>query len=216
MDVQRSWAALAAALGAPAAWATATAADLEARYREPHRAYHTLEHVQQVLDTVDELIAAGEPVADPLAVRLAAWFHDAVYEPLGGGNERASADLAIRALRAGGVDPVRRAAAAALVLDTADHVPRSADARVLVDADLAILAAPPEAYERYTLAVRREYAALPEDRWLAGRSAVLSRLDARRPLYATATMRERAEARAHRNLAAERHRLLGGAPDVPA
>lgn len=183
-------------------------ADLTRRYGEPHRTYHTLAHVEQVLATVDDLVAAGEPVGDLHAVRLAAWFHDAVYVPGARDNERASAELAVRALRPLGLEAGRLAAIADLIADTADHLPRSPDAAVLVDADLAILAADPPAYQAYAAAVRAEYAAVPDGAWRAGRAAFLGGLLARPALFATPTMRERAEAAARRNLAAERDRLL--------
>lgn len=63
---------------------------LVARYREPHRRYHGVAHLAAVLRTLDELLAP-EP-ASP-AVRFAAWFHDAVYDPTApaGANEAASA-----------------------------------------------------------------------------------------------------------------------------
>ncbi|MGH3379956.1 MAG: HD domain-containing protein, partial [Actinoallomurus sp.] len=62
----------------------AIGADLLRRYAEPHRRYHTTTHLAEVLDHVGEL--AGE-AADADAVRLAAWFHDAVYDPARGDNE---------------------------------------------------------------------------------------------------------------------------------
>lgn len=56
-------------------------ARLIARWSEPHRRYHTLEHLAQVLDGVDEFGGHAEDLA---AVRFAAWFHDAVYDSSGG------------------------------------------------------------------------------------------------------------------------------------
>ncbi|HLV75083.1 MAG TPA: hypothetical protein VKY91_20080, partial [Vulgatibacteraceae bacterium] len=52
--------------------------NLLARWREPQRRYHTVAHLTAVLDRVDEL---AEYAGDPDVVRLAAWFHDAVYLP---------------------------------------------------------------------------------------------------------------------------------------
>src|SRR5687767_4640444 len=69
----------------------AVAADLLRRWSEPHRRYHTLEHLQAVLAVVDE---HADLAADADAVRLAAWYHDAVYEPFATDNEARSAALA--------------------------------------------------------------------------------------------------------------------------
>lgn len=46
-------------------------------YREPHRRYHTADHLAYMLDVVDLLAAEAD---QPDAVRYATWFHDAIYE----------------------------------------------------------------------------------------------------------------------------------------
>lgn len=176
---------------------------LEARWAEPQRAYHGRAHLAHVLAVVGELRDAGEPVADPAAVVLAAWYHDAIYDPWAGDNEARSADLARRDLAGLGVDPARVARVADLVLATRDHRPADPDAAVLVDADLAILAAAPDAYAAYAAAVRTEYAFVPEDAWRAGRAAVLQGFLARPRLYTTPTQHARADARARANLGRE-------------
>src|SRR4051794_38422637 len=94
------------------------AEDLLRRYAEPHRRYHTGTHLSEVLGHVDEL--AGE--ADDIeAVRLAAWFHDAVYAPLSGDNEERSAALAERVLTEAGAPAATVAEVARLVRLTASH-----------------------------------------------------------------------------------------------
>jgi predicted metal-dependent HD superfamily phosphohydrolase len=184
--------------------ATTTFDRLLTRYREPHRHYHTLPHVLRVLRTVDELVA-DVPVPDAGAVRLAAWYHDAVYEPTATGNvnETASAALAQRDLLALGQSPTRVDAVERLVLMTASHRPTGADDEaVLCDADLAILAADPATYTAYANGVRAEYGHLSEAEWKNGRAAVLHSLLAERVLFHTPTMHGR-EPTARANLAAE-------------
>ena len=52
------------------------------RHREPHRRYHTVDHVVWVTRHVRELVDTdGVEVADRGAVVAAAVFHDAVYDP---------------------------------------------------------------------------------------------------------------------------------------
>ncbi|GGK89302.1 hypothetical protein Ppa06_54010 [Planomonospora parontospora subsp. parontospora] len=150
-------------------------ADLIARYGEPHRRYHTTAHLEAVLDHVDAL--AGH-AGDPDLVRLAAWFHDAVYDPQRGDNEERSARMAERALPELGLPSPAVAAVARLVRLTVTHAPESGDAdgAVLCDADLAILAAPPEVYAAYAAAVREEYAFVPDEAFRTGRAAVLRSL----------------------------------------
>jgi predicted metal-dependent HD superfamily phosphohydrolase len=146
------------------------------RYAEPHRRYHTAQHLAQVLRTIDEL--AG--TEDLFLVRLAAWFHDAVYAIPPGQlpNEEASARLAIRELGRAGLEQEDLTQVARLVRLTATHVPGSRDSEgeLLCDADLSILAALPETYAAYAAAIRDEYARVPETEFVAGRLDILTRL----------------------------------------
>lgn len=184
-------------------------AELVARYGEPHRRYHTCDHLAAVLDLVDEL--AGE-AADADAVRLAAWFHDAVYNPERGDNEDRSARLAERMLADTDLPLETIAEVARLVRLTQTHAPGPDDrnGQVLCDADLAILAADPAKYAAYAAAVREEYAFVPDESFAEGRAQVLSRLLELPSLFRTVAARERFEERARRNVATELM-LLGGA-----
>ncbi|MEO5876439.1 MAG: HD domain-containing protein [Streptosporangiaceae bacterium] len=172
--------------------------ELVARYREKHRRYHTDVHLAAVLDLVDEL---AEHADDADAVRLAAWFHDAVYDPQRGDNEERSALLASRMLTDLGYAHAERVAD--LVRMTKTHEPADADGRVLCDADLAILAAEPAAYAAYTVAVRQEYAFIPEEFFRPGRADVLEQLLLLPSLFHTEIARDRFEARARANVQAE-------------
>ena len=173
------------------------------RYREPQRHYHGLAHVLRVLRSVDELTAATA-VPDAAAVRLAAWYHDAVYDPRAepGVNEAASAALAADELIELGQPSERVAAVHRLVLVTVAHRPGQADEIVLCDADLAVLGADPATYAAYATGVRAEYAHVDEAGWRAGRASVLRSLLDRPVLFHTPTMARR-EATARANLTAE-------------
>jgi predicted metal-dependent HD superfamily phosphohydrolase len=186
----------------------ALGAGLLRRYAEPHRHYHTVQHLTAVLEHVDEL--AGE-AADADAVRLAAWFHDAVYDPSRGDNEERSARLAERTLADAGLPSATIAEVARLVRLTAAHDPAEGDRNgaVLCDADLAILAAPPEDYAAYAAAVREEYAAVPDEAFRTGRAAVLRNLLDLPALFRTAPARERWERAARHNLRTELMLLEG-------
>src|SRR5262245_8133597 len=65
--------------------------ELVQAYSEPHRHYHSIEHVSALLQLLDK---HGRGVLDRNAVALAILFHDVVYDPARDDNERASADLA--------------------------------------------------------------------------------------------------------------------------
>jgi predicted metal-dependent HD superfamily phosphohydrolase len=184
------------------------------RWREPQRHYHTLDHLTAVLDHVDAL---EEYADDPDVVRLAAWFHDAVYLPDRSENEERSARLAERALTEAGVSADRTAEVARLVRLTVTHDPADddRDGQVLCDADLAVLASPPSAYAAYTAAVREEYHFVPNDAFRAGRADVLRQLLALPRLFRTPYGREHWEATARYNLRGELE-ILSTAPPAPA
>ncbi|RPF46401.1 putative metal-dependent HD superfamily phosphohydrolase [Streptomyces sp. Ag109_G2-6] len=199
--LRRRWAATAAAAGAdqdPAPYADR----LLAAWAEPQRRYHTTTHLADVLARVDVL--AGH-AADPTAVELAAWFHDAVYRPDRSENEERSAALAERALPELGVDAARTAEVARLVRLTVTHDPAPGDTNgeALCDADLAVLAGDPDAYAAYATAVRAEYAFVPDEAFRTGRAAVLRQLLGLPRLYRTPHGAAHWEAPARRNLAAE-------------
>jgi predicted metal-dependent HD superfamily phosphohydrolase len=205
-ELRERWERLVLPLGVDDAEAAAALGELRRRYAEPHRAFHTLSHVRHVLDVVG-FLRGHEAVDDPIAVELAVWFHDAVYEPGSEDNEAASARLAGETLVGWEFDDARVAQVVDLVLATKDHTPDVTDAPVLIDADLAVLASPPEAYDVYHRALRVEYGQLDESDWRAGRAEFLRSMLDRQSIFTTPTMRQRGEPVARRNLADELERL---------
>ncbi len=167
------------------------------------RGYHDARHLTEVLDRLDELAGAGERF-DVDAVRLAAWFHDGVYDGQPGAEER-SAQWALTALA--GRDQAEEVAR--LVRLTEHHRPADDDANgcALSDADLAILAASPERYAEYAADVRREYTQVPDDLFRQGRAAVLRDLLAKDHLFHTAYAKSHWEPTARANVEAELVRL---------
>jgi predicted metal-dependent HD superfamily phosphohydrolase len=186
------------------------AGELRRHYAQPHRRYHDMRHLAAVLAHVDEL---ATDAADAGAVRLAAWFHDAVYDPTRTDNEAASAQLA-RTLLADR-PPELVTEVVRLVLLTRDHDPEPGDGNgaVLCDADLAVLGSDPSGYASYASDVRAEYSHVEDDDFAQGRTAVLRRLLERPQLFRTERGRRRWEDAARRNISAELARLdaSGGA-----
>ena len=199
------------------AGATADDTDLAAageyllsRWSEPQRHYHTGAHLAAVLAVVDEHAGLAP---HPERVRLAAWMHDAVYDPraLGDANERDSAEFAAGLLATLGVPDEVAAEVARLVGLTAGHATEEddPDGELLCDADLAILASGDEAYAAYTAAIRREYAHVPDDAFRGGRTQVLKALLELPAIYRLAPLRAAWEERARANLTRELAELNG-------
>ncbi|MEV0932033.1 hypothetical protein ACIBMX_30885 [Streptomyces phaeochromogenes] len=185
--------------------------NLVSRWSEPQRRYHTVDHLTAVLDHIDVLEAHEKYADDVDLVRLAAWFHDAVYLPDRSENEERSARLAERALPEAGVSAAGTAEVARLVRLTVTHAPADDDpnGQVLCDADLAILAASPDAYAAYTAAVREEYAFVPPEAFREGRAAILRQLLDLPRLFHTPYGTREWEGPARRNLESELSLLTG-------
>lgn len=200
-----AWLRTAAAVGARGDVAGA-GANLLGRWAEEHRRYHDLAHLGAVLDRVDELAPAAR---DLEVVRLAAWFHDAVYDPTAHDNEARSALLATTVLSGLRVPDPRIGEVVRLVTLTATHDPSTGDSNgaVLCDADLAVLAGPETAYAGYTDAVREEYRHLDDATFRSSRAAVLRSLLERPALFRTEHGRTAWEAPARANVTAELARL---------
>src|SRR5947209_2279991 len=123
-QLRASWRSLTAGLGVESAAADRVFAILAEKYSHPERHYPNPRHLGEVLALVDELLPQA---ANPGVVRLAAWFHDAVYDPRAADNEERSSDLAEHLLRpwplpSGSLDRVRQ-----LILLTRTHQPPAGD-----------------------------------------------------------------------------------------
>ncbi|MEV7622055.1 metal-dependent phosphohydrolase [Actinoplanes sp. NPDC089786] len=177
---------------------------LLSRWAEPQRQYHDVSHLSAVLAVVDRHAALAP---HPDRVRVAAWLHDAIYDPraLGDENERDSAEFAEGLLTTLGAPAEVAAEIARLVGLTAGHATGEddPDGELLCDADLAILAADEERYAEYTAAIRREYAHVPDDAFKDGRAQVLKALLELPSIYRHPPLREEWEAKARANLERE-------------
>lgn len=190
---QRAWRALAAEPPPQA-----LLEQLMRRYSEPHRHYHTLQHLA-------ECIARLEPALGlcrhPGEVEIALWFHDAIYDLQGADNEGQSARWAVQALAEARVSPEASERVKHLIEATRHSaLPATDDERLLVDIDLAILGAEPARFEEYERQIRQEYAHVPSQLFCEKRREILAQFLARPQLYSTAHLRNSLEARARENI----------------
>ena len=170
--------------------------ELLQHYGEPHRAYHTLRHLDECFALFDEASAEH-----PGEVLLALWFHDAIYQPKRHDNEEKSADWGTKVLGAAGAPSTVMDRFRELVLATRhDAEPQSPDARLLVDIDLSILGAEPARFDEYEAQVRKEYAHVPDLFFRMGRAKILKQFLDRPAIYSTPPFRKRFEARARANV----------------
>lgn len=199
-QLRRNWHDLLHTWAVDAALADRSFEEVCEHYSAPGRFYHTLDHVQNVLDTVECL---GARARNRNAVKLAAWLHDVIYDSRASDNEERSADYAERLCMKLSIPEGRLVAA--LVRKTKTHDAGSdADTQVLLDADLAILGASEAAYRIYAEQIRQEYARVPKREYRAGRRQILERFLSRPKIF---HLLNHLEAAARRNIAAEIARL---------
>ncbi len=178
---------------------------LSTLYTEAHRHYHHLGHIASSLAEFD---ATG---SNNSLIEGAIWFHDVIYDPKRGDNESASIAWFLNATSPW-LDPRSATAITRLIEATDFRLPSSddPDSRLMVDIDLAILSAGPEAYADYCQAIRQEYAYVSDEAFREGRTKVMAGF-LERPIYRTPWFIER-ERRARENIGLELGRLSTGAP----
>ena len=172
--------------------------ELETRYSEPHRAYHNLAHVA---DCLEEFEPVKHLARDPLAVEMAIWYHDAVYDPRAKDNEERSAKLATRVGNKISLPSPLNQRVKNLILATKKHdASLDPDAAVLVDVDLSILGRGPRRFDEYENQIRQEYGWVSDEAFAAGRKAVLDSFLTRPVIYSTEIFMNKYEQQARENL----------------
>jgi predicted metal-dependent HD superfamily phosphohydrolase len=177
-------------------------------YSSAERHYHTLEHIDQVLEIIEQKQSLANNVS---ALRLAAWFHDVIYDPKARDNEEKSAAYAGYRLSQLKIPMTVIAQVTTMILDTQNHQPSpgNLDSQIFLDADLAILGAPKLDYESYAQAIRREYSWVSDDEYRTRRKQVLQNFLQRKRIYFTNQLFLSLEVQARLNLQAEIDTLSG-------
>lgn len=175
-------------------------------YAEPHRHYHNRRHLQECLEELDQNRSLA---TQPVLLETALWFHDVIYDPqTTSENEELSADLARDALESGDAAPAFIQNVRALILLTKHHTPSvTPDSALMCDIDLAILGKDETRFDDYEAAIRAEYAWVPVQEYVKGRTRVLEKFLQRPRLYVTQPFADRYEAQARCNLKRSLERL---------
>ena len=183
-------------------WIDRASESLTPLYQQPHRSYHGLTHVKVLLNLQQ---AHHDLIHDHLAVTLAIWFHDAIYDSTRDDNEEQSALLAEQTLPRWDCPNALTDSVARKVRATQGHVwsDNDPDTAVFLDFDLGILAAPEAVYQRYADQVAQEYAWVTTEAYRLGRAKVLRSFLDRQVLYFTPSLRNKWEYAARKNLSTE-------------
>jgi predicted metal-dependent HD superfamily phosphohydrolase len=194
------WAALMDFYGVDGTLAEAVFTDLVQRYGENGRYYHNLRHIQNVLEAID---SAADYAEDLEAIKLAAWFHDVIYDVHRGDNEAQSALWAVTMLHKLGIRSATIAKVDDMIRATKHNrdCAGNIDCQIMLDADLATFASDWALQLEIEQAIRQEYAFVPDDAYREGRQVVLQHFLDRERIYFTDVMYAERETLARQNIA---------------
>lgn len=178
--------------------------EVEAAYTSSGRYYHTLSHLDHMLE---ELSAFKDSFADWNTVVFALVYHDLVYDPLKHNNEEESAEHARKRLSTISFPKPLKDLCISLILATKKHEGGSTEKNLFTDADLSILGADAATYSSYASQIRLEYAAFPDEIYRVGRKRVLLHFLEKQRIYKSSEFFSRYESRARSNLERELHEI---------
>lgn len=157
---------------------------LAARYQEPHRHYHTLEHIRYCLEVFDRFKTLTQ---HPGSIEIAIFYHDAINDVTQNAhNEERSVAFseeffyrAFYGTRQDAWDLNKQ-----LILATKhDRLVTDPDEQLIVDIDLSALGAPWPIFLQNNQNVRKEYGHVSEDKFREGNGKILQQFLNRTPLY---------------------------------
>lgn len=211
--LERSWQRLCQQLNLPVDQACITQVyqELLAGYAEPHRAYHSVQHLAECISLFEQVIHLA---VEPALLEIALWFHDAIYEtrqapdqlnskPISNdhlSNEQKSADWAAQFLKRCKVNPAIILQVTQLIMATQHHQASTNDEKLIVDIDLAILGATPARFAQYQQQIREEYDFVAPALFTLKRREVLAGFYQRPRIYQTDYFYSRYEQQARENL----------------
>lgn len=147
--------------------------EIIAKYTEPCRAYHNLEHLGNCLVILDSVFEIQE-LKDGLRfleTSLAIWCHDIVYKPTSKINEENSSIWANKLLATNNINNRNFCdLVTELIIDTKhNRVPRTLEGKILVDIDMSILGNPPSSFCNYDKNIRKEYLQFNDQQFYSNR-----------------------------------------------
>lgn len=170
---------------------------LSRAYSESQRYYHTHQHIVECLTHFHQI---QHLLYDPLAVEIAIWFHDVVYDPKALDNELQSAAL-MKQVCLGFLSKERLEKVYEWILATQKHqASEDVDLNYVLDIDLAILGSKSDRFTAYERQIQLEYAWVETNIYHMKRHAVLEHFFAIQPLFQTVYFQENLENQAKQNL----------------
>ncbi|MAN58717.1 MAG: hypothetical protein CMC08_02645 [Flavobacteriaceae bacterium] len=173
--------------------------NLQRMYSAPERHYHNLGHIAQMLDALDASKARPNN-RDTLLFSI--YYHDCIHVPGRSDNERQSAQYMRKSLSETRFSEIE--ACHFQIMGTKHHLPSTcSDTNLLLDLDLSILGADARSYDTYRRNIRKEFRAIPQLIYRAGRKAFIKSYLKRERIYKSKYFLLHYEDRARANLKRE-------------
>ena len=175
--------------------------EIQSHYGGKSRYYHTLSHLEDLIDQLNNLKA---DIVDWDIVLFAVFYHDIIYNATKGGNEKRSADLAGKRLKQIDYPQHKTSKCMEMILATKKHsATGDTDIDHFTDADLSILGQPWDKYKTYYKQIRNEYSFYPDLLYNSGRKKVLRHFLNMHRIFKTDHFFIKFEAPARKNLSQE-------------
>ena len=152
-------------------------------WSEPHRAYHGVAHLADLLEQIEGHNPLPQKERDMLT--LAAIFHDIIYNPRRTDNEVRSAELFLQCISMDKDSPDIQEIAT-IIRDTKTHKPSTPLSAIFCHMDTAIVRRPYPDLLLWEEGIRREYDHLPGIAYVVGRVRFLEKMRCKFPENAAA------------------------------
>lgn len=180
--------------------------NIEKRYSEKHRHYHTLQHIEHLFFLLEK---NKNLVADWETLVISIFYHDAVYNARKSDNEEQSAVFMQQAMSKIIFPKEKIEKSYRQIIATKKHeMTGDNDTDLFTDADLAILGSDWNNYQAYAKNIRKEYLIYPDFMYNMGRKKVLKHFLQMENIYKTPLFQAKLEDMARVNLEKELHQLL--------
>jgi predicted metal-dependent HD superfamily phosphohydrolase len=175
--------------------------EIEKSYSGSKRYYHTLTHLDHLLEQLTEV---KHTIKNWDATLFSLYYHDIVYNTLKSDNEEKSAALAEKRMGQVRIPTELIENCKVQILATKSHLKEiDEDTNYFTDADLSILGQSPEVYTQYYKNIRKEYSIYPDIIYNPGRKEVLKIFLEMGRIFKTNFFHAKFEKQAKKNLQAE-------------
>jgi predicted metal-dependent HD superfamily phosphohydrolase len=174
---------------------------IEKNYSNEKRFYHTLIHLENLLEHLNDV---KDQIEDWDVILFSLFYHDVIYDTSINDNEEKSAELAKNNLLLISFPEKELSKCLSQILATKGHsTSTDHDTNLFTDADLSILGQSWNVYADYYKKIRKEYSNYSDQQYSYGRKKVLDYFVEKDKIYKTNYFFEKFEVQARQNLLME-------------